>query len=32
MLQSSYNKIIFNIIYLQYIKVFLNYIIYLITV
>ncbi len=32
MLQSSYNKIILNIIYLQYIKVFLNYIIYLITI
>ena len=32
MIQSSYYKSIFNIIYLQYIKVFLNYIIYLITI
>ena len=32
MLQSFQNKINFIIIYLQYIKVFINYIIYLITI
>lgn len=32
MLQSFHNKINFIITYIQYIKVFLNYIIYLITI